>query len=157
MKELPRLTESDIKRLWKNIHKRGEDDCWPWRLSLQNSGYPQIVIQGWTYLVIRVVAMLEIGDPTGYDVCHTCDYKPCCNPKHLFIGTRQQNMQDASQKGILAVRQRPSGLSQEEISRIKYLANFYDAEEIAEMDQFKGRISPFGIRHIGGGVRRRLR
>lgn len=35
----------------------------------------------------------------GFLVCHTCDNPPCCNPKHLFQGTQQDNHDDASRKG----------------------------------------------------------
>ena len=32
-------------------------------------------------------------------VCHTCDTPPCCNPKHLWIGTQQDNTADRTAKG----------------------------------------------------------
>lgn len=37
--------------------------------------------------------------PLGLYVCHHCDNPPCCNPEHLFLGTPQQNMDDAKAKG----------------------------------------------------------
>jgi HNH endonuclease len=37
--------------------------------------------------------------PVGYDVLHTCDNPPCCNPKHLFVGTAFDNIQDMQRKG----------------------------------------------------------
>lgn len=36
--------------------------------------------------------------PRDMDVCHTCDNRKCCNPDHLFIGARQDNMRDMLRK-----------------------------------------------------------
>ena len=37
--------------------------------------------------------------PKGLLVCHTCDRPKCGRPKHLWLGTYKDNMQDASRKG----------------------------------------------------------
>lgn len=39
--------------------------------------------------------------PDGMFVCHHCDNKPCVRPDHLFLGTNQDNVDDAVAKGII--------------------------------------------------------
>jgi hypothetical protein len=48
----------------------------------------------------RIAWMLpNYGILAGMEICHSCDTPLCCNPKHLFIGTTQDNKDDMVRKG----------------------------------------------------------
>lgn len=41
-----------------------------------------------------------VGDiPDGLCVLHHCDTRNCCEPTHLFVGTKMDNFKDMIQKG----------------------------------------------------------
>jgi hypothetical protein len=75
------------------------DACWDWVGSRDKSDYGRFRINGKQTGTHRVAYMMEIGDiPWGYCVCHKCDNPSCVNPKHLWVGTDQDNTNDKVSK-----------------------------------------------------------
>jgi hypothetical protein len=91
-------------RFWEKVDVRGPDECWEWTAARHLQGYGRFWIgshaEGKTHRAHRVAWELENGPvPDGLDVCHHCDNPPCCNPRHLWLGTNQDNLRDCSAKG----------------------------------------------------------
>lgn len=75
-------------------------DCWLYQGFVHKTGYGLLYYRGKNWRVHRLTFHLWKGPvPDGLDVCHTCDVRHCCNPDHLWAGTNEQNLHDASDKG----------------------------------------------------------
>ncbi len=78
----------------------GDDACWNWKYSITTGGYGQFSIGGHPNYCHRYAYRLEYGEiPDGLSVLHKCDNRKCCNPKHLFLGTQKDNLEDMRRKG----------------------------------------------------------
>lgn len=83
-----------IKQFWTYVEILGTDDCWEWQNGLSD-GYGHVWIDGKKIKTRRLVYTLTYGPiPDGLLVCHTCDNRKCCNPKHLFLGTHEDNARE---------------------------------------------------------------
>lgn len=76
--------------------------CWLWVGSKYRSGYGVFSILGKCFGAHRCSYVIFNGPiPKNIHVCHSCDTRACVNPKHLWLGTMQDNTLDALSKGRL--------------------------------------------------------
>lgn len=85
------------------------------------AGYGQISNpRGGTKRAHRIVYRELRGPiPKGLCVLHGCDNPPCCNPEHLFLGTRTDNMADKVAKGRQAKGETLGKLTLEQVKAIR--------------------------------------
>lgn len=107
---LPPPPVDPIARFWKKIDVRGPEECWPWQGIINPSGYGLTAPPGLPKEVHRAVYQLEVGDlhndeqgrPLVIDhmchdpkICHLsneCPHRRCCNPAHMRLTTRAENV-----------------------------------------------------------------
>ena len=94
-----------MERFWAKVDKSG--DCWLWTASKTKEGYGYFRFDGAMRKAHRMSWLLTNGEiPEGMLVCHTCDNPSCVNPKHLWLGTNRDNMDDMNAKGRHVFAQR---------------------------------------------------
>jgi hypothetical protein len=89
------------ERFWAKVDIGGPDDCWEWT-GTKNKKFKHGRVGKDYKLVLAHRLSWELTNgpiPEGICVCHKCDNPPCCNPNHLFLGTKKDNMQDMIKKG----------------------------------------------------------
>lgn len=122
------------QRFWGKVDiSGGPTACWNWKASLDPGGYGAFGVGGKKVNAHRFAFILENGyTPSGL-VCHSCDNRACCNPRHLSEGTYKSNMRECVERGrhprlstrqkltprqVAEIRQlKDSGLSQRAIGR----------------------------------------
>lgn len=95
------VRQSVEDRFWNFVDKSGgEDACWLWTGEVNSGGYGRITDYWQKILAHRYSWSLVNGEiPEGKSICHTCDVRACVNPRHLWLGSHRDNMQDALAKG----------------------------------------------------------
>lgn len=90
------------KRLDIKVERGAANDCWPWKAHAKTAfGYGRMNAgRGVNLKAHRAAYLAWVGPiPDGLCVLHACDNPPCCNPAHLFLGTKQDNIADMTAKG----------------------------------------------------------
>jgi hypothetical protein len=109
------LQPESFDRLARNFAKHvdrsgGRHACWPWMGTRQSKGYGSVGFKCAdgkmrSFLAHRIAYMLATGQMImgELQVMHACDNRPCCNPRHLFVGSQSDNMRDALNKGRMVI------------------------------------------------------
>lgn len=139
-------------RIWNYVEKRNKKECWIFTGYKNNDGYGKITSNGKIESAHRVVYRLTFGEiPEGKVVMHTCDNPACCNPRHLKLGTQNDNIQDMIKKGrhIVLSGEQASMFSRKQIKEIRKTYSGKRGQKLALSKRYK--CSPTTITNILNG------
>lgn len=126
------------ERLMSRRVLKAFSDCWEWPKSTLPRGYAVTKVRsvfgvrGVLVHRMAAAAFMQFDIDSELQVCHSCDNPLCFRPRHLFIGTQLDNMQDMWSKNrgahyarkltpesIRVIRKlRASGVAQTEVARL---------------------------------------
>jgi DNA-binding transcriptional regulator YiaG len=136
------LIQRDIERFWKNVSKKGYDECWGWKGSFTSGGYGKLIINKKPLSAHRMSFFIHNGYLTkGKVVKHLCDKPECTNPTHLEEDTQSNNIVDMWEKGRgnSGNKKGWTKLKPHEIEEIRKLKFVYSYDDLAEMYKVSNR------------------
>lgn len=85
------------RMFWSKVDIKEVDECWNYKKNRKSlSRYGTFVTENGKIGAHRFAYESATGKiiPKGLYVLHTCDNPLCCNPKHLYCGTQEDNGRD---------------------------------------------------------------
>jgi hypothetical protein len=105
-------------RFWEKVQQRPSrrfpgKPCWIWTGATIPQGYGRAWVDGRAEYTHRWTWMQLVGPiGAGLEVDHVCRVRACCNPEHLALTTRRDNLQAKGSQAFVhlhALGQRCSG------------------------------------------------
>ncbi len=157
----PEVSEQAAARFWNYVDKSpGQGptgDCWAWIKSRNNTGYGQFSIGSWNRRVCsthRMAFFLTRGYWPTWLVCHTCDWRRCCNPSHLYEGTYKMNSEDMVRKSRSA--RTGAKITEDQVIEIRTLVDsgkMFHRDIAAQYGLCRGTITRIANRRIWKNIR----
>lgn len=93
----------NAKLIWQSFAEKTREaanGCVEWVGHRDPKGYGRASSGFGEVLAHRISYIMHNGPiPEGLHVLHRCDNPSCCNPRHLFLGTNLDNVNDRLRKG----------------------------------------------------------
>lgn len=98
-----------IEAVWRQIDKRGPDECWP------HLGASQMSVNKRPIQKRRLAWITTHGDiPEGQMVLLKCNSGFCCNPAHMYLGSYKEMAEDKRRAGRV-----PAKLTDDQVREIR--------------------------------------
>lgn len=95
--------------LWRSVRIKAADECWEWTGPVNSSGYGGFSCGGvLTGSHVWAFKLRSGRWPKKKCVLHACDNRRCCNPAHLFEGSKSDNSVDCWAKGRNFYQRQPA-------------------------------------------------
>ena len=171
----------NVELFWAKVNKNGPipescpelGPCWLWTKGPEGygvfrSGRRTVKVHRLSYELAFGPIPMDATSSHGTCVLHRCDVPACVNPRHLFLGSHQTNMDDMARKGRKrvatgdrnAARARPEIRQGERNGRAKVTADDVRAirtararGEAAVSIALRFGLSPYGVWRICTGKR----
>ncbi len=123
-----------LERLMERVVVDPTTVCWNWTGKLMHHGYGRMELGGKQMYAHRASwAIHQREVPEGKILCHHCDNRRCVNPEHMYVGTAQDNSNDAVERDRLerGAHRYNSKLTAENVAEIRTLFSVKSDIEIA--------------------------